>query len=355
MITNELVQSNTELNLSEIENNVVCLKSKPRYLNIDLTGRCNINPPCLFCSLKGDGYSYQFMDTSYLEKYKEFIDRSEKIIDCSFGEPFTHPGFLPLVENIARNSQRFAFSTNGLLMTPSKADILIQYGSYIDFLVSVNAVSADIYYKLTGQDYEKLINNIRYFTEQYQEKFRESIPPMALSFIVMKINQHEIIDFIHMAKALDVWGVHFAHLFDIQENYGVRNDFGYRFQYQDEMLSFDEYRKIGLIAKEETKKYGLNIVISWEPAKSEIETMAEPNISIPCLFPWKYLFVQEHTNNVYICCYSNNAIGNLSESSLNDIWNSVLAVEIRKSLTAKEIPDFCLTHGKNCPLVSSQS
>jgi MoaA/NifB/PqqE/SkfB family radical SAM enzyme len=116
MDVNSVVKENSKLNLTEIKAGKTNLQSKPIQFNIDLTGRCNINPPCVFCSQKADGYHYNAIDISAVDKYLPFLSRCETVTDCSFGEPLTHPDFLKLVQKVAENGQAFTFATNGLLL-----------------------------------------------------------------------------------------------------------------------------------------------------------------------------------------------------------------------------------------------
>jgi MoaA/NifB/PqqE/SkfB family radical SAM enzyme len=284
----------------------------------------------------------------------QFISHCEKIIDCSFGEPFTHPNFIDLIKETAGKGQRFGFSTNGLLLTQSKADTLAQYGKYIDFSVSVNASNSETYYKLTGQNFEKLIENLTYFIKKHKEKFPENIPPITLSLIVMKINREEVFDFIRLANSLGVWGVCLRHLFNVLGKEKTRNDFGFNFIYEKEILTPAEYNEIGGEAKKLAHKLGLNITILWKSSESEIRNLSEPDVDIPCLFPWKFLFVQEHSKNVYVCCYTNMSVASLTKKTLDEIWNGEALKEIRYSLVDDKLPQFCIEHGNNCPLVAER-
>ncbi len=351
-IPNPLVFENTRLNLLEIKEKKARLNSKPLYFNIDLTGRCNINPPCVFCTQKSDGYHYQPINISYLQEYLQFINRCEKINDCSFGEPLTHPGFLDLIQQTAGRGQRFGFSTNGLLLTMDRADLLVQNGKHIEIIVSVNAATSETYYKLTGQHFDRLLKNLEYFIRKYKERFPQDIPPVYLSFICMRLNRAEINDFMKLAGSLGVMGVNLRPLFRIGQSGKVREEFGYNFVYEQEMFSPEEYKEIGDDARQIANKLGVNLTINWDNSKSEINNLAEPNVDIPCLFPWKFLFVQQHSKNVYICCYTNSAIDSLDRRQLDQIWNGQDIRKIRHDLSLGRIPQFCLKYGNNCPLVA---
>jgi MoaA/NifB/PqqE/SkfB family radical SAM enzyme len=350
MDTNFFVKENTKLNLEEIRAAKTNLQSKPIQFNIDLTGRCNINPPCVFCSLKGDGYQYNAIDISAVDKYLPFLSRCERVGDCSFGEPLTHPDFLKLVQKVAENGQTFTFATNGLLLTQKRAEILAAAGEYIGFSISLNAATSATYYKLTGQNFDRVIANVRYFINVYRDKWGHN-PPLAMSFIVMRVNCEEVTDFLKLAQYLEIKNINLRHLFNIPDGSRPRNDFGYKFIYSDEMLTQKEYDSIRKCSKILARELGLNLIIQWEPSDSEIKNLSVPGVNMPCLFPWKFLFVQEHSKDVYMCCYSNALLGSLNKNSLEQIWNGNIVIEARKSLISGQIPELCKIHGLSCPLV----
>ena len=348
----EVVQTNTRLNREEIRTGEAALRSKPTRFNIDLTGLCNLK--CLFCHQKSGGYQYKPLDLSYLSAYESFTAVCEKIIDCSFGEPLTHPNFLHIAARFAGNGQEFGFSTNGLLLTPKLQEFLLPYGKQLTINFSVNAAREDTYFKLTGRRLAPLLENIRSYTNEFRKRIPDVVPPVEASFIVMKLNCGEVLDFLKHSRSLGVPKVNLRHLFEVASDVPPRNDFGYCFDYKQEVLPLQEYRRIGIAAKELSRTLGLELVIHWETGCSIIGRYSEPGIEIPCLFPWKFLFVQGHTQNVYACCYASAAVGTVAQHSLEETWNGPVLLEMRESLARGEVPRFCLMHGSACPLVLAQ-
>jgi MoaA/NifB/PqqE/SkfB family radical SAM enzyme len=346
------VESNKELNLSEIKAGKVELQSKPIVFDIDLTGKCNINPPCVFCALKDEGYNYNPLDVNYLGDYLEFFSQTETINDCSFGEPLSHPKFLDLVQRVTGNGQIFGFATNALLLNSEKADVLVKCGDSIRMVVSVNAATKETYYKLNGKDFNKLTGNLNYFIDHYRKSHGNRDPHIAFSMVVMKINRDEVGNFIRLAHGMGVKNVILRQLFEIPSMDNVRNDWGYHFVYKDEILSADELKRVTGESRAVAEDLGVNLSIQWESTNSEIGRYAEEGVDIPCLLPWKMLFVQEHSKNVYICCYSSGAVGNLMKTSIDQVWNAETVKKVRQSLIRGEIPEFCRRHGTNCALVN---
>ena len=61
-----------------------------------------------------------------------------------------------------------------------------------------------------------------------------------------------------------------------------------------------------------------------------------------CPEPWTGIFSVRTNQDVVFCpCYLQLKIGNLSESSMQDIWNSSKLVELRKSFSQGKLPEIC--------------
>ena len=52
-----LPQANHALNASEVKKRRITLRFTPLQVNVDLTGLCNVDPPCVFCSGKNVGWT----------------------------------------------------------------------------------------------------------------------------------------------------------------------------------------------------------------------------------------------------------------------------------------------------------
>jgi MoaA/NifB/PqqE/SkfB family radical SAM enzyme len=344
-----LIEDNRRLNAEEVRSGRTRLLSAPLQVNVELTGICNIDPPCLFCSGKNFGHNYRPLDPSYLEKYSHFLDRCEHVNEDSFGEPLSHPGLVELAERVTEKGQVFSFVTNGLLLTPVKADRLAACGPRLGIHVSFNASTADTFYKLTGKSFAPVVENVRYYAKSYREQNGGAAPDLILTFIVMKINRHEVPGFLRLTRELGARAL----LASLHDRPSVPlGHFGYDFVYEDEMLPYAELLEVGREALALARELGIDCALQWDAARdSAIRGFAEPGAPAPCLVPWRFLFIQEHTGKVFACPYHRHPYGDLQTASLEEIWNGAAAQELRGSLARGEIPRYCLDHGAGCPLV----
>lgn len=344
-----LVDENRRLNTEEVRAGATRLSSAPLQVNIELTGVCNIDPPCLFCSGKNFGHNYRPLDVTYLDKYAHLLDRCEHVNEDSFGEPLSHAGLIELAQRFTANGQVFSFVTNGLLLTPTRADQLAACGRKLGMHVSFNAATEETFFKLTGKSFRRVVENVRYYVETYRKQNGGAAPDLILTFIVMKINRHEVEDFLRLVHELGARAL----LAPLHDRPSVPlGNFGYTFVYEDEMLPYDDLLRVGEEATALADRLGIRCLLQWNAERdSAIRGFAEPGVSTPCLIPWRFLFIQEHSGKVFGCPYHRNPHGDLAKASLAEIWNGDTAQEMRRSLASGEVPKYCCDHSAGCPLV----
>jgi MoaA/NifB/PqqE/SkfB family radical SAM enzyme len=344
-----LVEQNGWLNTVEVRAGAVHLRSLPLQVNVELTGVCNIDPPCVFCSGKNFGHNYRPLDPAYLDAYARFLDRCEHVNEDSFGEPLSHPRLVELARRVTANGQIFSFVTNGLLLNRTKADELAACGSNLGIHVSFNAASEETFYKLTGRSFARVVENVRYYVETYRRQNGGAAPVLILTFIVMKVNRHEVDAFLRLVHELGARAL----LASLHDRPSVPlGRFGYDFVYRDEMLSYEELRRVGDEARTLGNELGVDCAVQWDPRHDHaVRGFSEPGVDFPCLVPWRFLFIQQHTGKVFACPYHRHPHGDLRTATLEEIWNGEAAQELRRSLAAKEIPKFCRDHSAGCPLV----
>jgi MoaA/NifB/PqqE/SkfB family radical SAM enzyme len=332
----------------EIRHRRATLTSAPATINIELTGKCNVKPACTFCVGKNLPLYHEpgHLD---LERYWPHLLRARRVNDCSYGEPLLAPAFEHVVARLAAAGVRFGFTTNGLLLTERRARFLAEHGDGLDFCVSVNAATATTYAIHHGQDFPRLIANLKRFVEIHAETRPGKPLPMLLSFIVMRSNRDEVFDFLRLAQEIGVKRILLRHLFDLGHDEFTVNNFGYHFVYREEMLPLEEYQAIERRVREERPP--LDVEFAWNPKDSFIAEQAEEGVDIPCLFPWKFLSIRPLHDIYAPCVYLKQPMASPSKMSIEEVWNGEVMRGLRSSLAAGRVPDYCMANGHNCPLV----
>ena len=80
----------------------------------------------------------------------------------------------------------------------------------------------------------------------------------------------------------------------------------------------------------------------------------DPGLDYFCEEPWTGIFSVLVDGTVRCCpCYAQVEIGNIYQSSIEEIWNAGIMTSMRESFSRGELPEPCI--GQLCPVVSGLS
>lgn len=127
-------QTNSDLNIRELERGETVLKSYPRRLVFELTNACNLN--CVMCGRNAANFKPTVFDMGVFKSFEPIMDSIEEVTLMGWGEPTIHPHFNEMLEIINKHSARKYFCTNGMNLKKIKNAIF-------DYNVDVFAVSLD--------------------------------------------------------------------------------------------------------------------------------------------------------------------------------------------------------------------
>ncbi len=203
----------------------------PYNLKVEVSSFCNAR--CVYCAHSNRNHgvyegnmSLELMD-HILSDSKEFPHKYKVMEMFSFGESMCNPNFARMIKMAkeADVAEKINFTTNGLLITPEKADELIEAGTDI-IRISLQGLDSQAYWDVckVKVDFEQFIDNLRYLYEHKgncsvrmkiadvaiandpdgQKKFEDLFGPISDSIFVEKIipmyadvDYHEIDDSIY--------------------------------------------------------------------------------------------------------------------------------------------------------------
>ena len=147
-----------------IEKNPEVLYVAPSYLEIELTGACDLS--CLFCYRTALKEAHGNMDAGLSKKIFEQMGSFQLPYAVCFGgsgEPMMHPKFYeiltqaqnePLVESVI-------VETNGLYADANYRNFILNTGLKISTIVNCNGMNAETYEKLHGRDcFDRVRDNV---------------------------------------------------------------------------------------------------------------------------------------------------------------------------------------------------
>lgn len=192
-------------NLKEMLAGRTTLESTPPALGIDLIGRCNVHPPCVFCewdamkALEGDNAHLPFtLDT--LHRLGDLFGHARLLVNCSIGEPFLLANLDELLDALAASGKILEMSTNGQVLTERNIERLFRREVYL--YVSVDAARAETYAKLRNDAHARVVTNVRRLVQA--KGGRGGWPKVYMVFMPMAANVDELPEFIALCADLQV-------------------------------------------------------------------------------------------------------------------------------------------------------
>lgn len=169
-----------------IENSPDVLYTGPSYLEIELTGECELE--CLFCYRTTLKQTHGAMEPAIfariIEQMKSF-NLPYTICFGGSGEPLMHPSFYEIIKLAAGDPlvQNIIIESNGLHVDANYRNFLIESGRKITTIININGKDAETYTRLHGRDFfERVKTNVLALKESAGDR---------LYIQIMKINETE--------------------------------------------------------------------------------------------------------------------------------------------------------------------
>lgn len=218
----------------------VSLESTPVSLGVDIYGVCNVKPPCVYCdwdSVKqAEG---EFVDTPFtvetLEEWGPFFDNTRSLVNCSIGEPFMMKNLDDLLDAFGNSGKTLEMTTNGQILTDRNIQKLL--GRDIDLYVSLDAGTPETYARLRNRRFDSILQNLQRLIPA--KGGPGGLPRINLVFMPMRVNIAELEAFVRICADLRVDKLVLRPL-NATEASLEWDRAGYHFDYQHELLPFDE-------------------------------------------------------------------------------------------------------------------
>jgi MoaA/NifB/PqqE/SkfB family radical SAM enzyme len=251
---------NARRNDLEMRQGKTRLDSFPLNLGIDLYGKCNINPPCVYClwdkmKVMEGPYTDAIVDDKTLENYGPFFKSARNLVNCSFGEPLLHPRFQEVLELCRRNGKFVEISTNGQAFTPRTIKALV--GKPVSLYISLDAATRETYAKIRNDKWDSIVPNLRLLNQE--RKKAGNLPKIFMVFMPMRVNQGDLEAYFQLCREIDADTLVLRPLLYLFNPRIEKDRGGYHFNYKDELLSRPELEAIFVKVEEFSKKYGVPV------------------------------------------------------------------------------------------------
>jgi tungsten cofactor oxidoreducase radical SAM maturase len=187
-----------------------------RKLYIEATTVCNLECRTCIRNVWDDPQAHMVMDTfQCIIGSLEDLPNLERVIFTSFGEPFTHPRLLEMVEAIRRYELAVTIGTNGLLINRSIARELVKLG--VDRLIfSIDGGNPETYARVRGARLAQVVENIQILNEEKQQ-LGKVYPAVGVEFVVLRSNAGELPELVELAAQLNISRLLISHVLPYTE------------------------------------------------------------------------------------------------------------------------------------------
>lgn len=373
-------------NLNELLAGKVSLQSTPPKLGIDIQGACNVKPPCVYCAWdlskerEGDNVDVAFTADT-LGEWGDFFENSHELVNCSIGEPFMGKNMDELLDAFGARGKVLEMTTNGQILTDANIKRLL--GRNVHLYVSLDAATPETYARLRNSRFDLVLENVRRLVAA--KGGPGHLPLVYLVFMPMKANAGEADAFVRLCKEL---GADRLVLRPLNDSDGLELKWdrsGYRYEYQKEILPWEQLVRISGRVAELCLRLGVELsdqldfggsmeaqfAKAYAAGRREAEALFEappavakaavaaapqptaqalPSIGaekLPaCVEPWTSLYILRR--GLRPCCYGGASIGAIGDYA--QAWNSPLVQDIRRELLKGSFHRYCYD-SPDCPIV----
>jgi MoaA/NifB/PqqE/SkfB family radical SAM enzyme len=318
----------------------------PVCLYLEVTNRCNLlceTCPRTFEDLEPPAD----MSWALFTKIVDQVPEISRVVMHGVGEPMLVKNLPDMIRYLKARNIYTLFNTNGTLLTPRKQRELIETG--LDELrVSLDAADAKTFLAVRGKDFfNRIVRNISSFTSLQKEIGAEK-PLVSMWLTGLKETIGQLPDFVRLAAEIGVREVHLQRLVFDEAGFGLARAASALF----EQTRAEEEEAVGA-AQAVAKSLGVTLNASGgtEPGLSLKQADDKPWAT--CRRPWSLMYFTAHGRALPCCIapfsargYENYTLGDATQQSLRDIWNSPAYQHFRTALLSDAPPKPC----ENCGL-----
>ena len=301
-------------------------KALPMKLQMESTDLCNAR--CIMCShAYQSGSGVDLLRSGILDRLASILPFLRVVVLHGNGEPFLKKDISAYLEFLSSYGIKFIANTNLSILDKRILDRFRE--DFLELNISCDGHNKELYESIRcGLQYESFIENVR--------KVRAECPDltMKMSVVVMRQNMEHLSDLVEFAGELGFDEIMFNQLCTDPKNHNLEDA---PYLYPEKY----EHAINAAIVKAREKHIGIRIPHFTAEAVEQREETSVKLFSGICdwLVEGPYINLQ---GNVGICCINQNVImGNVFESSFEEIWNGEQYQNIRSCFYEGSYMDYC--------------
>ena len=327
-------------------------EAPPVCLYLEVTNRCNLlceTCPRTFEALEPPADMSMALFRSIVDQ----VPGVRRVVLHGVGEPMLVKHLPEMIRYLkappfSEAGTHVLFNTNGTLLAPRKHREIIDTG--LDELrVSLDAAEAATFLKVRGKDmFDRIVRNVSAFTN-LQAATGNTKPLVSLWLTGLKETVDQLPAFVRLAASIGVKEVHLQRLVFDEAGFGMARA-------DSSLFESTQAEEEALVAEATALGRALGVVLdasgATEPGLS-LKKAADDKPWATCRRPWSLMYFTAHGRALPCCIapfsargYENYTLGDATQSSLREIWNSPAYRDFRTSLVGDAPPKPC----ENCGL-----
>lgn len=301
----------------------------PTTLDVEPNNTCNFK--CPHCQVTHWNKERTLLDEEGFGRILDQLPRLVRVKLQGMGEPLLNKKLVPMLEMGEARGLTMNITSNGSLVRGDVAQQLAGLNN-TEIIFSIDGATAEVFEKMReGSKFEKVINNIRDFMKIRGERRQ---PVVSAWTVITQKNVHELSDIVRLCREL---GLDFVTMQTFVSDWG-----------KDDMVEHTHTVKVGNHsdvlerAVAEAERVGAVEGIEVRVARFDYYSTANK-----CPWPWTGSYIAANGDVVPCCIVADSDIaklGNVFETSFEEIWNSPAYRELRRQIASDEIPHYC----RNC-------
>jgi MoaA/NifB/PqqE/SkfB family radical SAM enzyme len=324
----------------------IIVDREPVCLYLETTNRCNLlceTCPRTFEDLEPPADMSWELFTNIVDQFPEI----ERVVLHGVGEPMMVPDLARMIRYLKNRGTYILFNTNGTLLNRRKGEELIEAG--LDELrVSLDAAEPSAFKMVRGLDmFDRIVDNVRAFTK-IQREMSVDKPRVSLWLTGLRETLAQLPAFVRLAHDLGVPEVYLQRLVYFPEGQGLARLESSLFEQSDD-------QEIRLIREAEDLAQTLGVRFNASGATEPGTSLRKKDSDRPwslCRRPWTLMYFTAHGRAIPCCIapfsmrgYDGFTLGDATQQTLREIWNSERYQEFRHALLSDEPPKPCANCG----------
>ncbi len=311
---------------TDCADNYIC----PQKLYLDITEDCN-----LFCKICRNEISI-CGKTMPMKLFRKVVEETSPYVRSyslfNWGEPLIAKDFCDMVAFVSEKKRRdciLDISTNGMLLSDKMIEFLFDKKVFI--VISVDSADKNTFESMRrGSDFERIMKNSEKAASKYKDYPIQYSPSFYIS--IQKENQDSILKIVKLANSLGIRNIGCG-IVTAPSKYKPEQNEKLCFELEQ---SYNYIRENKMFLSVFPTKVG-DYVFSGEKYRKVSDFIVNTVCNAPLVSA-----TVAYSGDVYLCCNVGERVGNVSDGSFLDLWQSQRYNILRQAVNEKDnMPAKC--------------